>query len=242
MLPKSKIKIVKSLKHKKNRINSNLFIVEGVKSFNEVINSDYQIEFTVISNETFSSYYSDKKLNNLYVVSSDEVKKLSSLHNNNSVISVVKKIKIENKLIDYSNLIIALDSINDPGNLGTIIRTADWFNIKTIVCSRNTVDIYNSKVIQSTMGSFTRVNVLYDDLENILGSKEVKVYGTSIGGDDIKEIKKLTSGIILFGSESSGISDKLKKYVDKWISIKKLGGAESLNVSVSAGVILHKLT
>ena len=242
MLPKSKIKIVKSLKHKKNRINSNLFIVEGVKSFNEVINSDYQIEFTVISNETFSSYYSDKKLNNLYVVSSDEVKKLSSLHNNNSVISVVKKIKIENKLIDYSNLIIALDSINDPGNLGTIIRTADWFNIKTIVCSRNTVDIYNSKVIQSTMGSFTRVNVLYDDLENILGSKEVKVYGTSIGGDDIKEIKKLTSGIILFGSESSGISDKLKKYVDKWISIKKVGGAESLNVSVSAGVILHKLT
>ena len=242
MLPKSKIKIVKSLKHKKNRINSNLFIVEGVKSFNEVINSDYQIEFTIISNETFSSYYSDKKLNNLYVVSSDEVKKLSSLHNNNSVISVVKKIKIENKLIDYSNLIIALDSINDPGNLGTIIRTADWFNIKTIVCSRNTVDIYNSKVIQSTMGSFTRVNVLYDDLENILGSKEVKVYGTSIGGDDIKEIKKLTSGIILFGSESSGISDKLKKYVDKWISIKKLGGAESLNVSVSAGVILHKLT
>tara|TARA_B100001559_G_scaffold318374_1_gene325437 strand:+ start:674 stop:1402 length:729 start_codon:yes stop_codon:yes gene_type:complete len=242
MLPKSKIKIVKSLKHKKNRINSNLFIVEGVKSFNEVINSDYQIEFTVISNETFSSYYSDKKLNNLYVVSSDEVKKLSSLHNNNSVISVVKKIKIENKLIDYSNLIIALDSINDPGNLGTIIRTADWFNIKTIVCSRNTVDIYNSKVIQSTMGSFTRVNVLYDDLENILGSKEVKVYGTSIGGDDIKEIKKLTSGIILFGSESSGISDKLKKYVDKWISIKKIGGAESLNVSVSAGVILHKLT
>jgi len=242
MLPKSKIKIVKSLKHKKNRINSNLFIVEGVKSFNEVINSDYQIEFTVISNETFSSYYSDKKLNDLYVVSSDEVKKLSSLHNNNSVISVVKKIKIENKLIDYSNLIIALDSINDPGNLGTIIRTADWFNIKTIVCSRNTVDIYNSKVIQSTMGSFTRVNVLYDDLENILGSKEVKVYGTSIGGDDIKEIKKLTSGIILFGSESSGISDKLKKYVDKWISIKKVGGAESLNVSVSAGVILHKLT
>lgn len=242
MLPKSKIKIVKSLKHKKNRINSNLFIVEGVKSFNEVINSDYQIEFTIISNETFSSYYSDRKLNDLYVVSSDEVKKLSSLHNNNSVISVVKKIKIENKLIDYSNLIIALDSINDPGNLGTIIRTADWFNIKTIVCSRNTVDIYNSKVIQSTMGSFTRVNVLYDDLENILGSKEVKVYGTSIGGDDIKEIKKLTSGIILFGSESSGISDKLKKYVDKWISIKKVGGAESLNVSVSAGVILHKLT
>ena len=114
MLPKSKIKIVKSLKHKKNRINSNLFIVEGVKSFNEVITSDYQIDFTVISEETFRSYYSDKKINDLYVVSSDEVKKLSSLHNNNSLISVVKKRKLENKLIDYSNPVIALDSINDP--------------------------------------------------------------------------------------------------------------------------------
>ena len=221
MLPKSKIKIVKSLKHKKNRINSNLFIVEGVKSFNEVIASDYQIEFTVISEETFRSYYSDKKLNDLYVVSSDEVKKLSSLHNNNSLISVVKKRKLEDKLIDYSKLVIALDSINDPGNLGTIIRTADWFNIKSIICSRNTVDVYNSKVIQATMGSFTRVNVLYDDLENILESKDVKVYGTSTDGEDIKVIGKVSSGIILFGSESDGISDKLKRYVDRWISIKK---------------------
>ena len=242
MLPKSKIKIVKSLKHKKNRINSNLFIVEGVKSFNEVIASDYQIEFTVISEETFRSYYSDKKLNDLYVVSSDEVKKLSSLHNNNSLISVVKKRKLKNKLIDYSKLVIALDSINDPGNLGTIIRIADWFKIKSIICSRNTVDVYNSKVVQSSMGSFTRVNVLYDDLENILDSKDVKVYGTSTDGEDIKGIRKLKSGIILFGSESDGISDKLKRYVDHWISIKKVGGAESLNVSVSAGIILHKLT
>ena len=130
MLSKSKIKIVKSLKHKKNRINSNLFIVEGVKSFNEVINSDYKIEFTIISEETFRNYYSEKKLSNLYVLSSDEVNKLSTLHNNYSLISIVRKRKLENKSIDYSKPIIALDSINDPGNLGTIIRTADWFNIK----------------------------------------------------------------------------------------------------------------
>ncbi len=242
MLPKSKIKIVKSLKHKKNRINSNLFIVEGIKSFNEVINSGYQIEFTAMSGDTYKSFYSKKKLNNLYVVSSDEVNKLSSLSNNNSLISVVKKRNLENKLIDYSNLVIALDSINDPGNLGTIIRTADWFNIKSIICSRNTVDVYNSKVIQSTMGSFTRVNVFYDELENILNNKDVKVYGTSTNGDDIKKVGKLKSGIILFGSESDGISENLKRYIDQWISIRRVGGAESLNVSVSAGVILHKLT
>ena len=92
------------------------------------------------------------------------------------------------------------------------------------------------------MGSFTRVNVFYDDLENIIDNNDVKVYGTSTDGEDINEIRKLTSGIILFGSESCGISDKLKRYVDHWISIKKVGGAESLNVSVSAGVIIHKLT
>ena len=195
-----------------------------------------------MSGETYKSFYSKKKLNNLYVVSSDEVNKLSSLSNNNSLISVVKKRNLENKLIDYSNLVIALDSINDPGNLGTIIRTADWFNIKSIICSRNTVDVHNSKVIQSTMGSFTRVNVFYDELENILNNKDVKVYGTSTNGDDIKKVGKLKSGIILFGSESDGISENLKRYIDQWISIRRVGGAESLNVSVSAGVILHKLT
>ena len=173
-----------------------------------------------MSGDTYKSFYSKKKLNNLYVVSSDEVNKLSSLSNNNSLISVVKKRNLENKLIDYSNLVIALDSINDPGNLGTIIRTADWFNIKSIICSRNTVDVYNSKVIQSTMGSFTRVNVFYDELENILNNKDVKVYGTSTNGDDIKKVGKLKSGIILFGSESDGISENLKRYIDQWISIR----------------------
>ena len=242
MLPKSKIKVVQSLKHKKNRINSNLFLVEGIKSFDELLKSNYKIEFTIISKETLASNKNYKNLNDLYVVSASEINKLSGLKNNKSLISVVHKKNQKKESIDFSNLIIALDSVNDPGNLGTIIRIADWFNIKSIICSKNTVDLYNSKVIQSSMGSFSRVDVFYDNLEDVLDSKDISVFGTSTDGVDINKFKKPDKGIILFGSESKGVSEHLKKYVDKWISIKKNGGAESLNVSVSVGIILHKLT
>ena len=242
MLPKSKIKVVQSLKHKKNRINSNLFLVEGIKSFDELLKSNYKIEFTIISKDTLANNKNYKNLNDLYVVSDTEINKLSGLKNNKSLVSVVHKKNQKKESIDFSNLIIALDSVNDPGNLGTIIRIADWFNIKSIICSKNTVDLYNSKVIQSSMGSFTRVDVFYDNLEDIMGSKDISVFGTSTDGTDINNFEKPDKGIILFGSESKGVSEHLKKYVDKWISIKKNGGAESLNVSVSVGIILHKLT
>ena len=242
MLPKSKIKVVQSLKHKKNRINSNLFLVEGIKSFDELLKSNYKIEFTIISKETLAYNKHYKNLNDLYVVSAAEINKLSGLKNNKSLVSVVHKKNQKKESIDFSNLIIALDSVSDPGNLGTIIRIADWFNIKSILCSKNTVDLYNSKVIQSSMGSFTRVDVFYDNLEDIMGSKDISVFGTSTDGTDINNFEKPDKGIILFVSESKGISEHLKKYVDKWISVKKNGGAESLNVSVSVGIILHKLT
>ena len=242
MLPKSKIKVVQSLKHKKNRINSNLFLVEGIKSFDELLKSNYKIEFTIISKETLDKKKYYRNLTNLYVVSVAEINKFSNLKNNKSIISVVHKKNQKKESVNFSKLIIALDSISDPGNLGTIIRIADWFNIKTIICSKNTVDVYNSKVIQSSMGSFTRVDVFYDNLEDIIGSKDISVFGTSTDGTDINNFEKPDKGIILFGSEAQGVREHLKKYVDKWISIKKNGGAESLNVSVSVGIILHKMT
>ena len=139
-------------------------------------------------------------------------------------------------------MIIALDSVNDPGNLGTIIRIADWFNVKNIICSKNTVDLYNPKTIQASMGSFTRVNLYYEDLESLFKRSSVKVYGTSNkNGKNISKKEKISRGIVLFGSESNGISSSLKKYVDHWISINKFGGAESLNVSVSVGIILNEI-
>ena len=242
MLPKSKIKVVQSLKHKKNRINSNLFLVEGIKSFDELLKSNYKIEFTIISKETLDKKKYYRSLTNLYVVSVAEINKFSNLKNNKSIISVVHKKNQKKESVNFSKIIIALDSVSDPGNLGTIIRIADWFNIKTIICSKNTVDVYNSKVIQSSMGSFTRVNVFYDNLEHIIRSKDISVFGTSTDGMDINKFEKPDKGIILFGSEAKGVRENLKKYVDKWISIKKNGDAESLNVSVSVGIILHKFT
>ena len=126
MLPKSKIKVVQSLKHKKNRINSNLFLVEGIKSFDELLKSNYKIEFTIISKETLANNKHYKNLKDLYVVSSAEINKLSGLKNNKSLVSVVHKKNQKKESIDFSNLIIALDSVNDPGNLGNQIFAVFW--------------------------------------------------------------------------------------------------------------------
>ena len=241
MLSKSKIKIVKSLKYKKNRINSKLFLVEGIKGIREVLNSDYNTLFTILSQNAYDDL--DKKFinDNVFVHPEKDIKNFSSLKNNYSGIAVVeiKKNNINN--INLNDLTIALDHISDPGNLGTIIRIADWYNIKNIICSKNSVDFYNPKVIQASMGSFTRVNTYYTDLDNILKSNRAKVFGTSVEGKNINKFSDAKNGIIVFGNESNGISTKLKKNIDKWLSIKKYGDADSLNVSVSVGIILNEI-
>ena len=241
MLSKSKIKIVKSLKYKKNRINSKLFLVEGIKGIREVLNSDYNTLFTILSQNAYDDL--DKKFidDNVFVHPEKDIKKLSSLKNNYSGIAVVEVKKNNINNLNYTDLTIALDHISDPGNLGTIIRIADWYNIKNIICSKNSVDFYNPKVIQASMGSFTRVNTYYTDLDNILKSNKAKVFGTSVEGKNINKFSNAKNGIIVFGNEANGISIKLKKNIDNWLSIKKYGDADSLNVSVSVGIILNEI-
>ena len=241
MLSKSKLKIVKSLKYKKNRINSKLFLVEGIKGIREVLNSDYNTLFTILCQNAYDDL--DKKFinDNVFVYPEKDIKNFSSLKNNYSGIAVVevKKNNIDN--LNLNDLTIALDHISDPGNLGTIIRIADWYNIKNIICSKNSVDFYNPKVIQASMGSFTRVNTYYTDLDNILKSNRAKVFGTSVEGKNINKFSDAKNGIIVFGNESNGISTKLKKNIDNGVSIKKYGDADSLNVSVSVGIILNEI-
>ena len=241
MLSKSKIKIVKSLKYKKNRINSKLFLVEGIKGIREVLNSDYNTLFTILSQNAYDDL--DKKFidDNVFVHPEKDIKKLSSLKNNYSGIAVVEVKKNNINNLNYTDLTIALDHISDPGNLGTIIRIADWYNIKNIICSKNSVDFYNPKVIQASMGSFTRVKTYYTDLDNILKSNKAKVFGTSVEGKNINKFSNAKNGIIVFGNEANGISIKLKKNIDNWLSIKKYGDADSLNVSVSVGIILNEI-
>jgi len=242
MISKSKLKIVKSLNYKKNRLNSNCFVIEGIKGIIEVLKSNYNVEFTVVSKKIYDKYSSYLTGYKIYILEENEIRKASNLKNNIVGFSVVKTKKNDINNLNFDDMIIALDSVNDPGNLGTIIRIADWFNVKNIICSKNTVDLYNPKTIQASMGSFTRVNLYYEDLESLFKRSSVKVYGTSNkNGKNINKKEKISRGIILFGSESNGISSSLKKYVDHWISINKFGGAESLNVSVSVGIILNEI-
>jgi TrmH family RNA methyltransferase len=158
----------------------------------------------------------------------------------NKVLAVVQKIK-EASFDAKNKITIALDTIQDPGNMGTIIRTADWFGITQIVCSHDSADIYNPKVVQSTMGSIARVNVFYTDLQSWIKRQHVKVYAAALEGSDIKRIENLKEGIILIGNESKGIHPDLLELADEKITIAKAGKAESLNAAVATGIILSQI-
>ena len=241
MLSKSKLKLIKSLKNKKSRESLNLFLVEGLKGIIEVNNSSYDILFTVISRKAFDSNKSYLPSENIFILEEEKIEKISNLKKNKIGLSVVKSKSNIFSNSKINGLMIALDSINDPGNLGTIIRNADWFGVKNIICSKNTVELYNPKTIQSSMGSFTRVNVFYDDLSKIFQRSQLKIYGTKSEMEGSIDPKSIKEGIVLFGSESNGVRDDLKKYIQGWLSIKGDGKAESLNVSVSSGIILDNI-
>ncbi|MBV19697.1 MAG: RNA methyltransferase [Cytophagia bacterium] len=241
MLSKSKLKLIKSLKNKKSRESLNLFVVEGLKGIIEVNNSSYDILFTVVSKKTYNHNKPYLPSENIFILEEDEIEKISNLKKNKIGLSIVKSRSDIFSDTKFNGLVIALDSINDPGNLGTIIRNADWFGIKNIICSKNTVDFYNPKTIQSSMGSFTRVNIFYDDLSKIFDRSPLKIYGTSSEIKDSIDPKTIKEGIILFGSEANGVREDLKKHIHSWISIKGNGKAESLNVSVSSGIILDNI-
>ena len=166
---------------------------------------------------------------------------INYLKNNFSGLAILKMKNYSVNQLDFEDFVIGVDSLKDPGNLGTILRIADWYNIKSVICSNDTVDLYNSKVIQSSMGSFLRVNTAYTDLEIFFKKSKYIIIGTSLDGDNIKSLSKIKKGIILFGNESNGISKNLFKHINKWVSIKKYGKAESLNVAISSAVILDNL-
>ena len=241
MLSKSKLKLIKSLKNKKSRESLNLFVVEGLKGIVEVNNSSFDILFTVVSNKTFNDNKSYLPSENIVILEEEEIKKISNLKKNKVGLSVVKSKTNIYSNVKINGILLALDSINDPGNFGTIIRNADWFGVKNIICSKNTVDLYNPKTIQSSMGSFTRVNVFYENLSSIFEDSPLKIYGTSSKIKESLNPRSIKEGIILFGSESNGIRDNLKKHVDGWLCVDGNGEAESLNVSVSSGIILDKI-
>ena len=238
MISKNQIKLIKSLQQKKHRKLYQLFIAEGVKVIQELLNSNYELVELFTTQELFPNV--EKSKTNF--ISEAELKSISALVTPNECLAVfIIPEKVE---VDYFETTqIALDDIRDPGNLGTIIRLADWFGIQNIVCSEETVDVYNPKVIQSTMGSIARVNVMYCDLKSYLLNVEVPVYGTLLEGKNIYAEKLRQPSIIVLGNESNGISQEIQRLITHKITIPRFGTlqqTESLNVATATAIVLSE--
>jgi len=235
MLTKNQIKLIHSLKQKKTRILHQMFVVEGVKVVQEFLNSNYEL-VEVFSTDTSYSKFTT----NFTEVSSKELSTISGFSSPNKVIAIFKMLAPSS--VNWSGLVLALDAINDPGNLGTIIRLCDWFGINDLVCSEDTVDCYNFKVVQSSMGSHTRVNITYLKLEAVLVDSQ-SCYGTFMDGVSIYDQKLPEIGVIVLGNEANGISKEIEDLMDTRLSIPRFGSlkqTESLNVANAAAIILSE--
>jgi len=245
MLTNNEIKFVKSLYLKKNRDKFSLFIAEGEKIVSELIKSNYIIRKIYALNDWFNENQISSDSEHYFQINSKELSRISRLKTPNKVLAIVEK-KINaidiNKL---TGLTLVLDNISDPGNLGTIIRSCHWFNVKNIICSENTVDIYNSKVIQSSMGSIFSVIVHYENLFNFFNALNDRyiVYGSFLDGIVCKKIKIDEDCFLIIGNESNGIAEPISKFVDKKITIKKFAqNIDSLNAATATSILLHEFS
>ncbi|AWV98215.1 RNA methyltransferase [Arcticibacterium luteifluviistationis] len=236
-LSKQKQKYIQSLHIKKYRQQFGFFIVEGQKSLEELAKSDFDVKEVYLTERG-----SDLRITNAEIsfCSEKDIEKVSSFRSNNYGIAIVA-CKPNEKPIIKNEWVLALDEIRDPGNLGTIIRIADWYGINKIICSENTVELYNPKVISSTMGSFSRVNCFYTNLKEYLPELDLPVYGAYLNGQNIHQLSFPESGVLLMGSESHGISAELEHIVSNKITIPAFGHAESLNAGIATAVILDNI-
>lgn len=240
MLSKAKIKFIKSLQIKKYRKQEQCFLVEGAKSVHELLTSDFEL-VTLLGTRDFLSTIHQQLKCEVIEVSVKELEGLGEFQTNDSTLAIAKQKpnNVIEVLVDEFALI--LDDIRDPGNLGTIIRTADWFGIHKIIASTETSDFYNSKVITSSMGSFTRSEIFYTDLEDYLSKTHLKVFGAYLNGEDVHKVDFGNRGFIVIGNESKGISLPLEKYITNKITIPRYGKAESLNAAIATAVICDNL-
>lgn len=234
MLTNQKIKILQSLDKKKFRQKYNLFSVEGNKIIKELKNSPYKVK------EIFSIAPAELDFPDIPIhqITENDLRKISHLQNPKNSVAVCE-VK-ENTLIN-TNINLVLDNIQDPGNLGTIIRLADWFGIEQIICSLNTVDFLNPKVIQATMGSFLRVNIVYQDITKILSETNKPIFGTDMVGQNLYQVDFPEAFYLVLGNEGNGISQEIKNIVNQNITIPRFGknqATESLNVSMATSIIL----
>ncbi|MFD2564462.1 TrmH family RNA methyltransferase [Aquimarina rubra] len=238
MVSKNQKKLINSLHQKKYRKQHGLFVAEGKKVIHEFLEAGLKLH----SIFTLDISYFETSSDHTYVVTETELKSISFLTTPQVALAVFHI--PDAKPIDYQGLILALDDVRDPGNLGTIIRLCDWFGITNLICSEQTVDCYNPKVIQATMGSVTRVNIIYTHLHSFLiEQEEMPIYGTFMDGHTIYQEQLSQKGIIVMGNEANGISAEIEQLISKKIAIPRFGitqKTESLNVATATAIILNE--
>ena len=237
MLSKNQVKFIRSLKKKKFRQANQLFLAEGIKVVEELLSSSFKLHKIYCT----ASYKNPLNIADLQIVTEKELGVISDFTNPNQVIGIFE---IPHEAAPQNTgLTVALDGINDPGNLGTIIRLCDWFGVTQLICSENTVDCFNPKVVQASMGSLTRVAISYVDLADYLSKESRVIYGTFLNGENIYKTKHEANSVIVLGNEANGISDSIKALVQKTITIPQFGEqqqTESLNVATATAIFLSE--
>lgn len=237
MVVKSEIKHIRNLQQKKYRTQSGLFVAEGIKTVSELLKSPFSPYKIYSTDASLLNGLQEEKA----IVSPAELKQLSSLKTPNKILGVFYIPKM--RPLDFSDWILVLDEVNDPGNLGTIIRLCDWFGIRHLACSHGTVDCYNPKVLQATMGSISRVNIVYEELEQLLLRPTVPVYGAFMDGLPVYGQNLPQAGMLVMGNEARGISPELAEKITHRIGIPQFGNksTESLNVAMATAILLNEI-
>ena len=237
MLSKNQVKLINSLKKKKYRQQNELFIAEGVKVVEELIQSDFKLHSLYATEDYFNKFYKV----DLQIISDKELKSISEFSNPNQLFAIFEI--PEKEKIEANGFTLVLDEINDPGNLGTIIRMCDWFGVDQLVCSLNTVDCFNPKVVQASMGSLSRVSIVYLDLLQFLEKEKRPVYGALLEGENVYKTSLPNDAVLIMGNEANGISNKIQNSITKPITIPQFGEVqktESLNVATATAILLSE--
>lgn len=237
MLSKNQIKLINGLLQKKYRNKNNLFIAEGVKCVNEFLNSEF------VLNKLFctSNFKSEVPLGMIQEITALELKKISNYTNPNKVLGLFEISK--EKEITFDKFTLVLDGVNDPGNLGTIIRLCDWFGVEQLICSNNTVDCYNPKVVQSTMGSLSRISIIYTNIELFINKTDLPIYSAIMQGKNVYKTLLPKNAVLVMGNEANGIRKSISNLIPNRLAIPNFGKAqltESLNVATATSILLSE--